>query len=77
MPGGGIKPENARSFVGHTGVTEIHSGLRSALPSPMLHRNPRISMGAIEGCEYQRFGVLEEQVRKLCNALADPDCFDE
>jgi copper homeostasis protein len=73
MPGGGIKPENARSFVDRTGVTEIHSGLRSALPSPMLHRNPGISMGSVEGREYQRFGVLEEQVRKLCSVLVKPD----
>jgi copper homeostasis protein len=73
MPGGGIKPENARSFVAYTGVKEIHSGLRSALPSPMLHRNPRISMGSVEGREFQRFAVLEEEVRKLCKVLTNPD----
>jgi|SRR5580658_291947 copper homeostasis protein len=73
MPGGGLKPVNARSFVNRTGVTEIHTGLRSAIPSPMLHRNPRISMGSVEGREYQRFAVLEEQVRRLCAALANPD----
>jgi copper homeostasis protein len=72
MPGGGIKAENVRSFVDYTGVKEIHSGLRSSLPSPMLHRNPRISMGSVEGREYQRFAVLEEQVRILCGALAAP-----
>ncbi len=70
MPGGGIKPENARSLVDHTGVTEVHVGLRSAMPSPMLHRNARISMGSVAGREYQRFVVSEEQVRKLCAALA-------
>ncbi len=70
MPGGGIKPENARSLVDHTGVTEVHVGLRTAIPSPMLHRNPRISMGSVAGREYQRFTVSEEQVRKLCTALA-------
>jgi copper homeostasis protein len=69
MPGSGIKPENARSLVAHTGVTEVHVGLRSSVPSPMLHRNPRISMGSVEGREYQRFVVVEEQVRRLCNAL--------
>ena len=69
MPGGGIKPENARNLIEHTGVTEIHVGLRSALPSPMLHRNPRVSMGSVEGREYQRFAVLEEEVRRLCGAL--------
>jgi copper homeostasis protein len=69
MPGSGIKPENARRLVDHTGVTEIHVGLRSALPSPMRHHNPRVSMGSVEGQEYQRFVVLEENVRRLCGAL--------
>ncbi len=73
MPGGGLKPQNARSFVDHTGVTEIHSGMRTALPSPMLHRNPRISMGPVEGREYQRFAASQEQVRRLCNALTNPE----
>ncbi len=70
MPGSGIRPENARSLVERTGVKEVHVGLRSVVPSPMLHRNPRVSMGAAEGREYQRHAVLEEQVRKLCSALA-------
>jgi len=72
MPGSGIKPENARSLVDQTGAKEIHVGLRSATPSPMLHRNPRISMGSLEGHEYQRLVVLKEQVRRLCNALKNP-----
>lgn len=70
MPGSGIKPENARRLVEHTGVTEIHVGLRSSLPSPMLHQNPRIAMGAVEGREYRRFVVLEEEVRKLSAAVS-------
>jgi copper homeostasis protein len=70
MPGSGITPENARSLVEHTGVTEVHVGLRSAIPSPMLHRNPRVSMGTVEGREYLRFVVIEEHVRKLRSALA-------
>jgi copper homeostasis protein len=69
MAGSGIKPGNARSLVEQTGVREIHVGLRSVLPSPMVYRNERISMGSLEGHEYQRFVVLEEQVRKLCEAL--------
>ena len=69
MAGGGINPENARSFIDHTGVTEIHVGLRSPISSPMLHRNPRIVMGSVEDREYQRFVVFEEQVRKLFSAL--------
>jgi copper homeostasis protein len=70
MPGSGIKPENVHGLVTQTGAKEIHVGLRSAHPSPMLHRNPRVSMGSVEGREYQRFAVLEEQVRRLCAALA-------
>ena len=70
MPGSGIKPENARALVEQTGAKEIHVGLRSSVPSPMLHRNPRISMGSVEGREYQRFVVLEESVRQLCDALS-------
>lgn len=73
MAGGGIKPENARQLVDQTGVREIHVGLRSAIPSPMLHRNSRIAMGSAEGREYQRFVVLEEQVRKLRSALETPE----
>jgi copper homeostasis protein len=70
MPGSGIRPENARSLVDHTGVKEVHVGLRSTAPSPMQHRNQRVSMGTVEGREYQRYVVLEEEVRKLCSALA-------
>jgi copper homeostasis protein len=72
MPGSGIKPENARALVEQTGATEIHVGLRSAVESPMRFRNPKISMGSAAGREYQRFSVLEENVRRLCHALAEP-----
>ena len=70
-PASGIKPLNAKAMVEQTGAKEIHVGLSSALPSPMLHRNPRISMGSASGREYKRFVVLEKDVRKLCRALAD------
>jgi copper homeostasis protein len=70
MPGSGIKPENARELVERTGAREIHVGLRSTLPSPMQHSNPRVAMGSIPGREYRRFQVLEESVRTLCTELA-------
>lgn len=70
MPGSGIKPENARSLVEKTGAREIHVGLRSSLPSPMRYRNPRISLGTVQDREYDRHVVLEETVRKLCQALS-------
>jgi len=71
MPGSGIKPENARALVEETGAREIHVGLRSSVPSPMIHRNPKVFMGALPEREYERFVVLEENVRRLCAALAD------
>jgi len=37
----------------------------------MLHRNHKVSMGAIDDREYQRFSVLEENVRRLREAVAD------
>src|ERR1051326_5692576 len=72
MAGSGIKPDNARRLMEETGVKEIHVGLRTTLPSPMLHRNPRVSMGTAQGGEYQRSAVLEEDVRRLCAALDNP-----
>lgn len=68
MAGGGIKPENALNLVERTGATEIHVGLRSALPSPMAYRNYSVTMGSAED-EYQRFGVLEKDVRRLLESL--------
>ena len=70
MPGSGINPENARRIVEESGVREIHAGLGSSVPSPMRFRNPRISMGNAAEREYQRFVVLEENVRSLCRAVS-------
>lgn len=72
MAGSGIKPDNALHLVEETGLKEIHVGLRTNIPSPMMHRNPRVSMGSGDGREYQRSIVLEEDVRRLCAALANP-----
>jgi len=69
MPGSGIKPENARVLVSLTGAKEIHVGLRTAISSPMLYCNSRISMGSAANREYERLVVLEENVRKLRLAL--------
>jgi copper homeostasis protein len=70
MLGSGIKAENARGIVEHTGAREIHVGLRSTIESPMVKRNTRIIMGTIPGREYLRAQVIEESVRTLCDAVA-------
>jgi copper homeostasis protein len=70
MAGGGIRPNDVAKIVEHTGVGEIHVGLSSPLASPMLYRNPRVSLGKAPGGEYQRTQVLEESVRKLQRAIS-------
>jgi copper homeostasis protein len=71
MPGSGINEHNAAGLIQETGVREIHVGLRSAVPSPMRHQNPHVSMGAAKGGEYVRFRVLEESVQRLHRAIAN------
>jgi hypothetical protein len=36
----------------------------------MRYRNPRLSMGKVQGREYERVQVLEENVRRLHNAIS-------
>jgi copper homeostasis protein len=70
MAGGGINAGNVALILQRTGVTEIHVGLATAVPSPMLVRNPRVSLGKAPGREYHRAQVLEESVRELKRAIA-------
>jgi len=83
MAGGGIGLDNAAQIIQNTGVKEIHVGLGSPVTSPMLYRNPRVSLGKTHGREYDRTQVLEANVRKLSRAIEsaiekrkqlDPDC---
>ncbi|HLV86844.1 MAG TPA: copper homeostasis protein CutC [Candidatus Sulfotelmatobacter sp.] len=70
MAGGGIGPDDVAGILERTGVTEIHVGMSSNQSSPMLYRNPRVSLGKAKGLEYQRAVVLEENVRKLQRSIA-------
>lgn len=69
IAGAGINPDSAPTLVARTGVREVHVGLSSSLPSPMLHQNPRVSMGKMPGREYLRSQVREEDVRALRHAI--------
>jgi copper homeostasis protein len=69
MAGGGIGHHDAAAIIERTGVREIHVGLSTPVPSPMRHHNPRLSMGKVQGREYERVQVLEENVRDLQNAI--------
>lgn len=68
MAGSGITETNVHHIIEQTGVREIHASARVHLPSPMRHRNERISMGAAQGREYQRAIVLQEKVARLLEA---------
>ncbi len=70
MAGGGIGHSNATTIIERTSVTEIHVGLGTAVTSPMLHRNSRVSLGKAQDREYQRTEVLEEDVHKLTRAIS-------
>ena len=70
MAGSGIREENVRRFIEETGVPEIHVGMSAPVESPMRSRNERVSMGAVKGREYQRFGVTQERVEKLVAAAS-------
>ena len=70
MAGGGIGLDNAAHIIECTAVTEIHVGLGSPGTSPVVYRNPRVSLGKAHGREYDRTRVLEENVRKLIHAIS-------
>lgn len=69
MAGSGVNEKNVRQLVATTGVREVHASLRSAVPSPMQHRNGKIAMGGAQGREYERQVVLEDKVRSFLAAL--------
>jgi copper homeostasis protein len=71
MVGGGITRSNVHHILEATGVREIHASMRVRAPSPMRHRNERISMGLAKGREYQRSRVLQEEVRRLMESAND------
>jgi len=70
LAGGGIGHKDAPKIVERTRVREIHVGLSSPVTSPMLYRNPRVSISRATGREYDRVQVLEEDVRTLHRAIS-------
>jgi copper homeostasis protein len=70
MACGGINDQNVQVVVERTAVREIHVALRTPASSPMRYRNENISMGTVEGDEYQRYIVLEDRVAQLIRAAS-------
>jgi copper homeostasis protein len=69
MVGGGITESNVRRIIQATGVREIHASARVHVPSPMLYKNEKVSMGSAKGLEYQRALVLQERVQRLLECM--------
>jgi copper homeostasis protein len=70
MPGGGITLDNIASIAQATGASEFHSSARTDFPSPVLFRKPGMAVGDFRDREYRRFGVREQSVRALLEAVA-------
>ena len=47
MPGGGVTPLDIRKIADETGATEFHFTGRKSVESPMLYRNPNVSIGDV------------------------------
>ena len=69
MAGGGIRPENAARIIAATGVRAVHSGLATTMESPVAYRNSRVSIGKVQGREYELHTVTEESVRQLRESI--------
>ena len=67
MPGSGVKKENIKSLVVHTGAVEFHSALRNTIKSKMEFRHPSFASPG----SYEHPGILEEEVRELKKELAE------
>ena len=76
MAGAGINPSNVRDIVAGSGVGEIHATARSPMPSRMQYRNERISMGSIQGHEYERPVASQKKVSELVEAIATPHLYE-
>src|SRR6185312_11982652 len=64
MAAGGIRAINVKAIVQQTGVREVHAGLRTSVPGPMLFRNETVSFGNARR-EFERIVVQEQDVRTL------------
>lgn len=66
--GGGLDPSTVGRVAEATGAREFHASLRSAMPSPVRYHREAVHMGEADR-EYVRYGVREDDVRALAQAL--------
>ncbi|MFC1530002.1 copper homeostasis protein CutC [Gemmatimonadota bacterium] len=71
MPGGGVREENIREVLEHTGAREVHFTAFSRQESAMTYRNDRPMMGAVTvPGEYERVVTEKERVRRFIEAAS-------
>jgi len=66
---GNVRPENVQQIAQATGAREFHASLRAPVPSPVIYRNPTLSLGEAGSDEYMRSVVLTQDVRNLRQAM--------
>jgi copper homeostasis protein len=66
---GNVRPENVQEIAQATGAREFHAALRRPIPSPVIYRNPGLSLGDAGADEYTRNVVVAEDVRNLRQAM--------
>jgi copper homeostasis protein len=66
---GNVRSENVQQIAQATGAHEFHASLRVPVPSPVSWRNPELSLGEAGSDEYARNVVMEQDVRKLRQAM--------
>jgi copper homeostasis protein len=69
MACGGIRSDNVQEIARATGADQFHAALRTAVPSPAIHRKAGLSMGEPGIDEFTRYTVLAEDVRSLREAI--------
>jgi copper homeostasis protein len=70
MAGGGVRENNAASIIERTGVKDIHSGLGSQVAASTPGPDSEISSRTMTGVPNRIFQVLQEDVRRLREAVA-------
>lgn len=68
MAGAGVSFHNAGLLL-QSGVDALHLSGRQSQPSPMIYRNPDLSMASAMPGEYERVEVGEEAVRAVVDQL--------
>jgi copper homeostasis protein len=65
VAGAGVNAENLAKLVESTEVREFHTSARAIVPSQMLFRNPRVSLGGDSKNEYELLTVDPNTIERM------------